>query len=712
MLTLRSFSARNVRTFRELDITFKTGTIVICGANGSGKSTLLNLLKGCLLNDFASSFYGPRSRMVSDFAVKGEPSYAELRADADGTKFVIRRSFPTGNSLIVGKDKPITKDKEIDEELARLGINAELISVAGFLQQNRIAQFMSSTDTERAKAYQILVSADFLEKVWKRLGDYITAKQKIVAAFTDSSAALIEQNVTLAREKTELEEKLEEAKGKKLWSDEDFATARQRLASIDTAQLTKSQSIKSRKALEDAEAALETAKTALEKLSGNVDVDEAELQKQVKTGRASLKAWKAWYGYQKALKAVLEKRTYLRDKLAAWQKMGKTYKDVPVNLPMTQQALGACNALIATCTTKLEAWKKAKVGECDSCGQKITKEQLAKQIAETTKQKESAEKMQTELKAKIASKTAAVSLKTKLDETEKALREELTEWREAKQTLPEKAEKPGTIADLKAIKPAIAEARKSLKTAQSQRTALQTARTNLAKAQATADSAAQARKDAKARYDAVKDLLEEGAKDTLEKQIETQESRRTKLTELEADIKAKVTQIEKNHTSINRTAVERARKVQDEESLAILQLVREKLHREALPKTLAIKAQAFLTEGINEKLQQYGDKFWAEPGENLSFMLNFPDREPKNSAELSIGQQVVLALSFWDTVADFFGLGIQAFDEPTANLDAENIGYLRDMLSVMTDSSRGRRQVFVVTHEPALKSSFQQVIEL
>lgn len=713
MLTIKEFRAKYVRTFADLHVKFKTGTIGIFGPNGSGKSTLLNLMRGGLTNDF-KTFYGTRERMVSDFAGKHDASYIELLIQIQGTQALIRRSFPKGNSLIIGNDKAITREEDIAAALAALGLNPELISLAAFIPQNKIAQFMSATDTERAKAYQVLVSAEFLEQVWKRLGNYITAKQQLLEKFTDTSEALIEQNTALTEDLSAAETKLEEAQSsEELWNDEQLSEARKRLASIESAQTLKKQAIQSRKALEAAEQAQQEAEAKLaevQKKTGKFEVD--ELVTQLEQHRKVFKQWRSWKQYQDALNYAIAKRNDIRKERDAVIREEKALEPVEGNVRELTEKIGALTASIKADRSKLETWKKRKVGECDACGQSITAERLSKQLDELDDRIKESEVLLGKCRTRLNKVTAFQTARDDLSRRRNQVKLAIPEWNASKKKLPAKVEKPETIAARKERKLAFAEALKNLKQVRGQAKALREAKEAVSEAKAACQSARIARDNAKARYAPVKELLEDGAKEKLENEIEEQEKSRKTITQLEADIKSIQTQIDKNNATIDRTAVERARHLRDKDSVEILQTVRARLHRDSLPRTLAEKAQAFLTEGINERLERYGDKFWAEPGEDLSFMLNFPDREPKNSAELSIGQQVILALSFWDTVADFFGLGIQAFDEPTANLDVENIGYLRDALTVMTDASRGRRQVFVVSHEAALKSSFQQVIEL
>jgi DNA repair exonuclease SbcCD ATPase subunit len=142
--------------------------------------------------------------------------------------------------------------------------------------------------------------------------------------------------------------------------------------------------------------------------------------------------------------------------------------------------------------------------------------------------------------------------------------------------------------------------------------------------------------------------------------------------------------------------------------------VRELCHPSGLPKVVARANLRRMEGAINEGLGQFGDPFWVETDDNLSFVVHKPGEPPQPARRLSTGQRVVLALSFWPAVASLWSqdLGMLALDEPTANLDEDNRRFLAEALGRMTARVRGRRQLLMVSHDQSLRPAFDQVIDL
>jgi DNA repair exonuclease SbcCD ATPase subunit len=715
MLTIKTFRAYNVRTFRDLNLKFKRGTIGVFGPNGSGKSTLLNLMLATITNDF-KSFYGSRSRMISDFADKGADSFVTMTAEANGTPFSISRTFPKGNLLVLGDgdaEDGFEKDADIELQLTKLGINTDLLSMASFIPQNRINQFMAATNAERAKAYQVMVSADFLESIWDRLGKFISTKQKIIDGFVDLSSGLVEQNVELGRQIDTKQIALTKLTKVNTALEEELAEARKNLVLCDQAATAKKEGVKARQALDDAEASLAEAQATVKRLSGKSGRSIKDMRAEVEKHKSVMVQWRGWYAYQKPLFGLHHDKAKITEARQALAKMRKGVVKVDLDGAELSRKMGSLESAIKKANDSITAWTKKKVGECNACGQPITDAYLKKQIQELRKQVEKDQAEYEEVKLDYTAVQVYLEINTRILNASSKLQAMEDEFKRNLKKLPAKVDKPETLKQLRTVrKPNLRPLLRDLKKAESQAEKLKKAEDSVISLTASRDAASKAREIAKTKYLAVKAFAEEGAKEKIREQIKALEARQSEERTLATEIRLATEQRDRNYSTIRKSSDDRERWNEEKEKLEVLKRVREKLHRDALPRVLATRAQQELMPAINDSLELYGDKFWAEAAEDLSFTLHFPDREPKNSAELSVGQQVVLALSFWDAVADFFHLGVQSFDEPTANLDAENIGYLRDVLTTMTDSSRGRRQIFVVSHEPALKSSFQQVIEL
>jgi DNA repair exonuclease SbcCD ATPase subunit len=142
--------------------------------------------------------------------------------------------------------------------------------------------------------------------------------------------------------------------------------------------------------------------------------------------------------------------------------------------------------------------------------------------------------------------------------------------------------------------------------------------------------------------------------------------------------------------------------------------VRDLFHWQNIPKIVAQANLAGITGEVNEALAIFGDPFWVESDENLSFKVHFPSSPSRNAGALSGGQKAVLAICFRIAVNKLFGsnVGMMFLDEPTAGLDNENIEYFREALQLLAVKVRGRQQVVIITHATELQSTFDQVVSI
>jgi DNA repair exonuclease SbcCD ATPase subunit len=158
-----------------------------------------------------------------------------------------------------------------------------------------------------------------------------------------------------------------------------------------------------------------------------------------------------------------------------------------------------------------------------------------------------------------------------------------------------------------------------------------------------------------------------------------------------------------------------ARFARRRELLQVLETARDTLHRDKLPRAVALDNLARVETRINEHgLPLFGRPFWVESQADLTFLVHKPGHPGAPQEQLSVGQKVILAVSFWSAVALLWSrkVGILALDEPTSNLDTDNRLYLGEAMARFASQVRGNRQVLVVTHDHNLRGCFDQVIDL
>lgn len=159
------------------------------------------------------------------------------------------------------------------------------------------------------------------------------------------------------------------------------------------------------------------------------------------------------------------------------------------------------------------------------------------------------------------------------------------------------------------------------------------------------------------------------------------------------------TQIVSQLESVRQQVAEAQRQVRVRERLSC---IREVLHRDNLPRLVCRRQLERLGAVTNEVLASFGSPMRLVPQEGLSYRADFTDGRQQPLTRLSGGEQVLTALAFRIATNATFAksLGILCLDEPTAYLDADNIGCLDVALGQLRQLSRDRGlQCIIITHE-------------
>lgn len=133
-----------------------------------------------------------------------------------------------------------------------------------------------------------------------------------------------------------------------------------------------------------------------------------------------------------------------------------------------------------------------------------------------------------------------------------------------------------------------------------------------------------------------------------------------------------------------------------------LNSIRTVLHRDNLPSLAAKRYLDALAYDTNEILSMFNAGFRLQSEDGLSYRANFFDGRNQPLVRLSGGQKVITALAFRIAINARFAkdLGMLCLDEPTAYLDADNIGCLDLALSKLHQLSQSRSlQCILITHE-------------
>jgi DNA repair exonuclease SbcCD ATPase subunit len=137
-------------------------------------------------------------------------------------------------------------------------------------------------------------------------------------------------------------------------------------------------------------------------------------------------------------------------------------------------------------------------------------------------------------------------------------------------------------------------------------------------------------------------------------------------------------------------------------------------HWNNLPKTVSQANLELLVDDINDNLQMFNNPFYVEADQDLTFKVYFPGKSPVKAKQLSGGQKVILAIAFRAALDRVFGhdVGMMFLDEPTAGLDADNVEFFHDALQQLAKKVHGNRQLVVITHVQELGGVFDQLVEI
>lgn len=142
---------------------------------------------------------------------------------------------------------------------------------------------------------------------------------------------------------------------------------------------------------------------------------------------------------------------------------------------------------------------------------------------------------------------------------------------------------------------------------------------------------------------------------------------------------------------------------------------RETLHRESLGRRLVEEFLKGYAAAANQYLEAFDNPFWLEVTDGSEFIARMPDGSAEKLSRLSKGQSVILSVCLQLAGQALFdaNLKVLALDEPTDGLDGKNLGYLADMLAeIVYRVKEFGRQLVVVTHHENLANILDSAIFL
>lgn len=705
-------AGKNVGPFADFDHDLTRGSIGVFGKNGRGKSTLLSLMYAVPTNDFGR-FSGNKEECIRNVAGPKEESFVRGVIEHNGHTLDITRNLRVtkarpGTVLIVDGGQPIIDANKAQAEIDRLlGVDRKLLDLYAFKAQDKIYDFLSTTPAARAKAYQTLCRTEVCEEVWTMLGDFLNKDREINVEVVDNSDELAGQIASYKGELSGIDAQISQHQAH-LLNDTSLNSANRIVKRADRASDLSGQA--DREEVREGQLLAVSAKAdgEMEKLEERNEAAVAlvsETSKPADSARAALLTLESYKQFRRQRKRLKDEAEALKAEVLAL-----TPPEPPADLDKADQIARESVQLendIDAAKRALKTLGTTGLAECPTCSTPVA--HLSDHIG---KLKGLAKNGPANL-AKLNDRVAAIdAYKRSLKHFETVQASLKTRCAANAKSLSDLQEIQAVDADEAELRAAIAAhdtAKRDAGIALSQVTAARRAADK-----ATADYTACHRRLQEIREELILSTDTDDKIERARQRLEEHHAAKAVIARLEGQaegLRRQVAEKEKEITAV-KTRLKRSKRVR--RVAGTIARVRDAFHRDRLARRVAQTNLSRMEEDVNAGLALFGDPYWVESSADLTFTAHKPGEPPQPATFLSTGQRVILALSFWPAVASLWesDIGMLALDEPTANLDEDNRKLLAQALGGMTAKVRGRRQLIMVTHDPNLRSAFDQVLDL
>ena len=651
---LTKVTLKNFGPHKDFSCELRSGLIGVVGYNGSGKSTLINAIYACLTNDF-SRFEKRKAGVINDLAGEEAACYVEVEGRQEGTNFVLRRNIkPSSSRLTLSsgtKEEVYRKQGDIEQRLIKdLGLTRKIVDSYVFVPQWGMFDFLSQTPAKRAEVFSYLCKTEQAESISKICGNFLSS-----SLFASS---VVDNREAIKSQIAELEQSIEEVQSE---LSRDLVSV---LSQAEEDKLTKR--IKNFELFEERNAkialyvsCITDSRKSLKGFAGRAAIlmekRKIHLTRILNSGtldhtKQSIKSYESWLAAESAIE-MLDERIAI----------------IQANKPIFKHSA-------------------AETPFCPTCNQPISTLQDANIQADLH------EKRVAEWQSNIATREIELSrLKDKLPAVQ--VTEEDYKLCLSRMAVHEVSFRIVTQVEQELL---------SLKE-----------QGQFVKKRLSAD---------KARHSsAVAAIAEHQSLDYNEENV------------AEDKLKLKYSLMKKEKCTFNQGQLNSKREAllnfekvlqdlddklrSEEENVKtsnVVKEVKDLFHWSNLPRLVSLANLSAIVQEVNKALVNFESPFWVEADGELNFQVHFPGSPARSAGSLSGGQKVVLAICFRAAVNKIFGndIGMMFLDEPTAGLDADNLNNFKIMLEKMSMAIEKDFQLFVITHEESLSSSFTQTIDL
>lgn len=723
---------KNWKSHHETELEFDEGVNALIGTMGSGKSSVMEAV--------VFAFYGTtpahNSREITlDDLIRRNPSQADeamvkVEFKISDENYSVKREIERGKGTTHSElrkngdliEAPSTR--EVTEQVEKLlGLNFKAFSRAIYSEQNNLDLFLNMRPGTRKKRIDELLDIDRFEEarkntvkvennMKKELEDRQEALGELEDEIDEEELEELDEEIEEKKEKTEKleksleekEEKLEE-KNNELEELEEKKEKVEKLEERKTKLETKKESVQER--IDEAKEKIESVENPEKELEKARELKNELEEKREKLGKLEEKK-KYLENDTEDLEDEIEELETEVEKFEEFEEIEDELEEIKQEIDRIKEEGNSFYAERTNLEESLETLNETD-GECPTCGQEMDNEHREKVVSERKQEIKQLKEKEKKLREKLEGKD---NQKEELEEK----RDELLEYKSSEEKLEEKQEE-------------LEEKREKLEeiTEEVEELGEDVSEDKLEDVEQKIDRLEHVEKieELEEKKEHIEEKLEETAEELEEIEFDGEklEKLRDKISELKEErsaekqeLKSEKEIVEEKQKRLEQMQSQVEKKQELEEKVEKLDQVLDYIHsyKTGLKETQIELRQKFvsrlndLMDSIWTQIYPYDDYYSIRLNVEEDYLVEVLDSDNNwisAEAEVSGGERHSAALVMRLALSFTLSPKIQLLmlDEPTHNMDSSAVEELAETLRQNSDDLV--KQMFIVTHDPALESA-------